>query len=61
MSDANCQNERPIQERLLRATIACLLNDDDHQVTTRQIAALADTNISMTRYDSGSKEGLYEE
>lgn len=51
----------PVQERLIRAAMDCFLNDEYHKVTTRQIAALADTNISMIRYYFGNKEGLYEE
>jgi AcrR family transcriptional regulator len=41
--------------------MTCFLRDDYHRVTTRQIAAEADTNISMIRYYFGNKEGLYEE
>jgi AcrR family transcriptional regulator len=51
----------PVQERLLQAALACFLDDDYHDVTTRQLAAAARTNISMIRYYFGSKEGLYEE
>lgn len=51
----------PVPERLLRAAQECFLNDEYHKVTTRQIAALAGSNISMIRYYFGSKEGLYEE
>lgn len=50
-----------VQERLLAAAMECFLSDDYHKVSTRQIAAAADTNISMIRYYFGSKEGLYEE
>jgi AcrR family transcriptional regulator len=39
----------------------CFLNDDCHRVSTRQVAAKADTNIAMIRYYFGSKEGLYKE
>jgi AcrR family transcriptional regulator len=39
----------------------CFLDDDYHRVTTRQIAAVAGTNVSMIRYYFGNKEGLYEE
>lgn len=60
MSNIESQNG-PVQERLLEAAMSCFLNDDYHRVTTRQIAALAETNISMIRYYFGSKEGLYEE
>ena len=50
-----------VHERLLNAAMTCFLRDDYHQVTTRQIAAEANTNISMIRYYFGNKEGLYEE
>lgn len=61
MSGANCQNEQPVQERMLEAAMACFLNNDYHQVTTRKNAVLANSNISMIRYYFGSKEGVYEE
>ncbi len=53
--------EQPVAQRLIDAAQKCFLNDEYHRVTTRQIAAAADTNISMIRYYFGSKEGLYEE
>lgn len=53
--------ELTVQERLIKAALECFLLDDYHRVTTRQIAAAADTNISMIRYYFGNKEGLYEE
>ena len=55
------QGELPVAQRLIDAAQKCFLNDEYHKVTTRQIAAAADTNISMIRYYFGSKEGLYEE
>ncbi len=55
------QNETPVAQRLIDAAQKCFLNDEYHKVTTRQIAAAADTTISMIRYYFGSKEGLYEE
>lgn len=55
------RDEQPVAQRLIDAAQACFLNDDYYNVTTRQIAAAADTNISMIRYYFGSKEGLYEE
>lgn len=55
------QNEMPVAQRLIDAAQKCFLNDEYHKVTTRQIAAAANTNISMIRYYFGSKEGLYEE
>lgn len=58
-SDNN--DQVPVSERLIESAMACFLNDDYHKVTTRQIAAKADTNISMIRYYFGNKEGLYEE
>lgn len=51
----------PIRSRLLRAAMDCFLADEYHKVTTRQIAAKAQANVSMIRYYFGSKEGLYEE
>lgn len=53
--------ENPVPQRLLQAAQECFLEDDYHQVSTRQIAALAGTNVSMIRYYFGNKEGLYEE
>jgi len=61
MASTEINQELPVQERLIMAAMACFLNDDYHRVTTRQIAAAADTNISMIRYYFGNKEGLYEE
>ncbi len=55
------QGEIPVAQRLIDAAQKCFLNDEYHKVTTRQIAAAANTNISMIRYYFGSKEGLYEE
>lgn len=49
------------QQRLINAAMQCFLDDDYHRVTTRQIAAAADTSVSMIRYYFGNKEGLYEE
>lgn len=54
-------NDIRIQQRLINAAMQCFLDDDYHRVTTRQIAAAADTNVSMIRYYFGNKEGLYEE
>ncbi len=59
--NSNEHQEPTAQERLLTAAMTCFLRDDYHRVTTRQIAAEADTNISMIRYYFGNKEGLYEE
>lgn len=50
-----------VRERLLQAALSCFLQDDYHQVSTRQIAAEAQVNVSMIRYYFGSKHGLYEE
>ncbi len=50
-----------VADRLIKAAMSCFLDDEYHQVTTRQIASKADTNISMIRYYFGNKEGLYEE
>ncbi|MBU2572156.1 MAG: TetR/AcrR family transcriptional regulator [Gammaproteobacteria bacterium] len=57
----NGQNNKGVQQRLIDAAMQCFLDDDYHRVTTRQIAAAADTNVSMIRYYFGNKEGLYEE
>lgn len=57
----NKRYDKRVQQRLIDAAMACFLDDDYHRVTTRQIAAAADTNVSMIRYYFGSKEGLYEE
>jgi AcrR family transcriptional regulator len=57
----NIQNDKRVQQRLIDAAMRCFLNDDYHRVTTRQIAAAANTNVSMIRYYFGNKEGLYEE
>lgn len=61
MTMTDMQNDTPVAQRLIDAAQKCFLNDEYHKVTTRQIAAAADTNISMIRYYFGSKEGLYEE
>ncbi len=61
MSERKEGADKPVHERLIKAAMACFLNDEYHKVTTRQIPAAADTNISMIRYYFGSKEGLYEE
>jgi AcrR family transcriptional regulator len=57
----NKHNDKGVQQRLIDAAMQCFLDDDYHRVTTRQIAATADTNVSMIRYYFGNKEGLYEE
>lgn len=54
-------DDKGVQQRLIDAAMQCFLDDDYHRVTTRQIAAAADTNVSMIRYYFGNKEGLYEE
>lgn len=53
--------EKTVPERLLAAAQECFLNDDYHKVSTRQIAKMANTNVSMIRYYFGNKEGLYED
>lgn len=53
--------DNSVRARLLLAAQQCFLSDDYHQVSTRQIAELANTNVSMIRYYFGNKEGLYEE
>ena len=57
----NGHDDKGVQQRLIDAAMQCFLDDDYHSVTTRQIAAAADTNVSMIRYYFGNKEGLYEE
>jgi AcrR family transcriptional regulator len=57
----NKHNDKGVQQRLIDAAMQCFLDDDYHRVTIRQIAATADTNVSMIRYYFGNKEGLYEE
>jgi AcrR family transcriptional regulator len=54
-------DDKGVQQRLIDAAMQCFLDDEYHHVTTRQIAAVADTNVSMIRYYFGNKEGLYEE
>jgi len=54
-------SDNKVQQRLIDAAMQCFLDDEYHRVTTRQIAAVADTNVSMIRYYFGNKEGLYEE
>lgn len=61
MAENEEDSVKPVPDRLIEAAMECFLNDEYHKVTTRQIAAAADTNISMIRYYFGSKEGLYEE
>ncbi len=51
----------PVRARLLEAARRCFLSDEYHAVSTRQVAELAQTNVSMIRYYFGNKEGLYEE
>jgi AcrR family transcriptional regulator len=57
----NDHNDKRVQQRLIDAALKCFLDDDYHRVTTRQIAAAAESNVSMIRYYFGNKEGLYEE
>ncbi|MEW8624902.1 MAG: TetR/AcrR family transcriptional regulator [Candidatus Thiodiazotropha sp.] len=57
----NESDDRTVRQRLIDAASQHFLNDDYHRVTTRQIAAVADVNVSMIRYYFGNKEGLYEE
>ncbi|MCG7985321.1 MAG: TetR/AcrR family transcriptional regulator [Candidatus Thiodiazotropha lotti] len=57
----NGHDDKGVQQRLIDAAMQCFLDDDYHRVTTRQIAAAADTNVSMIRYYFGNKQGLYEE
>lgn len=57
----NEYDDKGVQQRLIDAAMQCFLDDEYHRVTTRQIAAVAGTNVSMIRYYFGNKEGLYEE
>lgn len=50
-----------VRDRLLVAARECFLSDEYQTVTTRQIAGMAGTNVSMIRYYFGGKAGLYEE
>lgn len=50
-----------IRSRLLKAALECFLADEYQAVTTRQIAGIADANVSMISYYFGGKEGLFEE
>ncbi len=50
MSKPKEPEQLPVQEKLIKAATACFLDDEYHKVTTRQIAAQADTNVSMIRY-----------
>jgi AcrR family transcriptional regulator len=61
MDNPESDSTPPVQQRLLKAAMDCFLSDEYHRVSTRQIAAAADTNIAMIRYYFGNKEGLYEE
>ncbi len=61
MSNTSDRAADPVRVRLIKAALACFLEDDYHNVTTRAIAEQADSNVSMIRYYFGSKEGLYEE
>jgi AcrR family transcriptional regulator len=61
MTSDEIEPSASIRERLLKAALDCFLEDDYHQVSTRQIAARAGANVSMIRYYFGNKEGLYEE
>jgi AcrR family transcriptional regulator len=61
MDNPETESTPPVQQRLLKAAMDCFLSDDYQRVSTRQIAAAADTNIAMIRYYFGNKEGLYEE
>lgn len=59
--DKNDVKQNSVQQKLVNAALQCFLDDEYHRVTTRQIAEVADTNISMIRYYFGNKEGLYDE
>ncbi|HEY0635966.1 MAG TPA: TetR/AcrR family transcriptional regulator [Gammaproteobacteria bacterium] len=61
MCDTSEISASSVRERLLEAARRSFLSDEYHAVSTRQIAAQAQTNVSMIRYYFGNKEGLYEE
>ena len=48
-----------VQERLMDAAFTLFLECDFNKVTTRQIAALANTSLSMISYYFGDKQKLY--
>jgi AcrR family transcriptional regulator len=60
-TNENFTGDLPVRDRLIIAARSCFLADDYHLVSTRRLAELAQTNVSMIRYYFGSKEGLYEE
>ena len=61
MNIDNEHHDATVRARLLKAAMDCFLDDEYHKVSTRKIAALAETNVAMIRYYFGSKEGLFEE
>ena len=61
MLDDGTQSPGSVPQHMLDAALRRLLVDDDRKVSTRQVAAVAATNVSMIRYYFGNKEGLYEE
>ncbi len=48
-----------VQERLMEAAFNLFLEHDYNKVTTRQIAVMADTSLSMITYYFGDKQKLY--
>ena len=48
------------RERIIRAAAALFARNGFHGVTTRQIAAMAELNISTVHYHVGSKQDLYD-
>jgi len=61
MGKSSDQPAEAIRARLLKAALECFLADEYQAVTTRQIAGIADANVSMISYYFGGKEGLFEE
>lgn len=57
----NKEGQSNVRDRLLLAAKRCFLEESYEKVSTRKIAAEADTSIAMIRYYFGSKEGLYQE
>ncbi|GLQ32391.1 TetR/AcrR family transcriptional regulator [Litoribrevibacter albus] len=58
---SNNEGHSSVRERLLSAAKKCFLEESYEKVSTRKVAAQADTSIAMIRYYFGSKEGLYQE
>lgn len=53
------ESSENVQEKLMGAAFTLFLEHDYNKVTTRQIAALANTSLSMITYYFGDKQKLY--